>query len=98
MLRTMYELERLGEKLDVDQPAAAEFHVTAAGRLLAELQLHPPPDRDDVFNQGEPSQGSPAPSFEVGVGQRRAVDEPPKRRAHAARETVIAENHARAYH
>ena len=34
------ELQRLGQELDVDQAAAAELHVPAARRLLAQLDLH----------------------------------------------------------
>ena len=58
MLGAVDELQRLRQELDVDQTAAAELHVPAAGRLLAQLDLHARAHLADLL---ERASGSGAP-------------------------------------
>src|SRR5215470_18308290 len=54
MLGAVLELEGLDEELRVDQAAAAELHVQAPRRLLAELELHPRPHLRDLLRPLRP--------------------------------------------
>ena len=75
----VHELQRLGQELHVDQAAAAELDVPAAGRLLAQL------DSPCVC-------APPRISLRRALGQRRAIHEPPERRPHPAAESSVAED------
>src|SRR5207244_2177285 len=75
------ELERLGEELDVDEPAAAVLHVQAPARLAAELALHPRAHLRDLLQR----------SAREGV----AVHQPGDCRADTAPEDAITQDEPR---
>src|SRR5215831_20261883 len=52
MAPSLRYLDRLGDELHVDQPSSPEFHVQPSRRLLAELLLHPPPQRAHLLKIG----------------------------------------------